>query len=136
MANYNPAKAKTLKYEGGISDNKNDSGKFTYKGIASAFWPDWKGWEIIEELKTKFGYPNNLESNQELQDLVSQFYYNNFWLKIGGDKLINDHIASEIFDTAVNNGIVPAIRMVQQALQTKITGKLDQNTINLLNELV
>lgn len=137
MAKYDSALAKTLIYEGGYVNDPLDSGGETYKGVSRKNWSSWSGWQIIDLAKKNFPneFKKKLDSNNDLQKAIADFYYINFWLKIGGDKLINDHIAAEIFDTAVNNGINTAIKLVQAALEIPQTGKLDNNILNKLNQL-
>jgi len=132
---YVPSLALTLKYEGKWGNNPNDSGGETYKGIARNCWPKWIGWLIIDRYKQLANFPQNLESNKELQQLVVDFYYQNFWTKIGGNKIIDDHISFEIFDTAVNMGITAAIKLTQEALNITPTGLLNNDLINRLNQL-
>jgi lysozyme family protein len=145
--NFSPILAKTMKYEGNYSHDPDDNGGETYKGIARKFWPKWSGWQVVDLMKTKPGFPSNLEIkdknrvipySQNIQEMVKDFYYENFWLAIGGEKIINDKVAGEIFDTAVNMGIKVAIKLAQEALglpKEKITGRLDTETLTLLNQI-
>jgi lysozyme family protein len=136
MAKFDTAFVKTMKYEGGYVNDKNDQGGETYKGVSRVNWPKWEGWSIIDSLKGQSDFSEKLESNQKLQQLVYFFYQENFFEKIGGSKILNDHLAEEIFDTAVNNGIGTAIKLTQEALQIPISGKMDDSFVNALNKLV
>ena len=135
MANFDNAFKKTMVFEGGYVNDPDDKGGETYKGVARKFWPKWSGWTIIDAYRHA-GFPKNLESLPELQKFVSDFYYNNFWVKIAGDKLKNDSLAADLFDTAVNNGVVTAIKLMQKSVNLPETGIADYTFINKLNSLV
>ena len=45
-----------------------------FKGISRKFHPDWEGWKIIDDLIEAGEKP---EENEELQDIVKEFYLNN-----------------------------------------------------------
>ncbi len=104
MANLKISLLKTLSHEGVWSNDPDDSGGRTYKGIAEASNPKWSGWAIINlSLKDK-DFPHCLESNIKLQNSVEECYRTNYWNKISGDKILNQKIADNLFDTAVNMG--------------------------------
>lgn len=140
--NFSPIYARTLKYEGNYSKDPNDAGGETYKGISRVFWPKWVGWQVIDSLKLKPGFPQNLEiktpvsvipQSANLQQMVKDFYYENFWMNIGGERIINDKVAGQIYDTAVNMGIKTAIKLVQGVFKLEKTGILDIKTMQAIN---
>lgn len=107
---------KLLQKEGKYSNNQTDRGKETYKGISRVMHPSWDGWAIIDELKKEGkAFPSNLEPHTVLQSLVLEFYKKEFWDKVRGDD-IPEALASEMFDTAVNQGEGTAIKYLQSAL--------------------
>lgn len=130
----------TFKEEGiwsnGKGKNSNDSGGRTYKGIAEASNKDWKGWTIIDKHLKDKDFPNCLEPITELQDLVEDRYRKNYWNPFFGDKLNNQNIANNLFDTSVNFGPGTAIKMMQQSIKLKSTGIMDEITLNKLNSIV
>jgi lysozyme family protein len=133
---FDSAFFKTMQYEGLYCNNPKDTGGETYKGIARNFWPNWPGWKMIDVLKLdKKSFPKNLTLNTVLNDLIQKFYYDNFWVVIGGNDLFNDEVAKIIFDTAVNNGVVTAIKLVQETLDLPRSGKLDKITMDKLNTI-
>ncbi len=147
MADFKSAFQRLLPVEGGYVNNPRDNGGETYKGISRKFWPQWEGWKIIDALKREPGFPGNLANHQDLKELIAKFYYENFWLRINGDKIIVQEIADELFDTAVNMGVNVSIEFVQTALNLlnrnqknykdiAIDGILGKETIKLLNEFV
>ena len=46
----------------------------------------------------------------------AEFYRKNYWAPVQGDKLSDDALAQELFDTAVNMGVRRAVRFFQEAL--------------------
>ncbi|MBS2100714.1 glycoside hydrolase family 108 protein [Carboxylicivirga linearis] len=124
MARFEKAFEKTLKHEGGYSNHPKDKGGETYKGIARNFWPDWGGWRIIDQLKSK--YPNgnlfaNLDGSIDLNEFVESFYRYHFWDKLNCVHMPQE-IADELFDTSVNMGIGYGAKCLQNALN-----KLNRN---------
>ena len=135
MANLKPALKATLGQEGIYSKDPDDTGGETFMGISRHNFPKWAGWSIIDAAKLKPGFPKILTSNVTLNSMVEQFYNTEFWLKIGGDKLLNAKVAAQIFDSAVNMGIKAAIKMAQQSVGLSQTGVMDIATINALNKV-
>lgn len=78
MANFQRSFSKTSVFEGGYANNPNDKGGETYRGIARNHHPKWAGWKIIDtysKIGAEGSYLNKLcDGNDELQELVAQFY--------------------------------------------------------------
>ena len=124
MADFRSAFVRTLKFEGGYSNDPNDRGGETYRGIARKAWPSWEGWVTVDNLK----YANlPLDDNRQLQVQVEDFYRKNFWNPIKGDSL-PDPVASELFDCAVNCGIGTAVKFLQRAIGVSDDGVFGTNT--------
>ncbi len=124
MTEFKQAFAKTIGYEGGYSFSPADRGGETYKGISRKFFPSWEGWKLIDIYKTKYsGRELNemMGKNDGLQKLVEAFYLENFWIPMNLDSF-NEAIASELFDTSVNQGKWKAASYLQNALN-----KLNRN---------
>lgn len=124
MQNFKQAYQKTSQFEGGYSNDPSDKGGETYKGISRRYWPDWEGWKIIDIYKTKYAgieLNQSLDANKGLQGLVQQFYYEHYWLAMQCDEF-SLQVASELFDTAVNQGKWKAASYLQKALN-----KLNRN---------
>ena len=117
---------KALSAEGLISNNPADKGGFTYKGISQTKHPSWSGWKIIDSILPSLASKRRgtegevLNSNQQLNHLVQEFYHSEFWNKIQGDLLPSQLIADELFDSSINLGVPVASEFLQR-------------TINLLN---
>lgn len=143
MADYKHAIAKVLPFEGyilnkkvGYVNDKDDSGGETIGGIARNIWPNWTGWEIIDVAKKVPGFPNNLVGNMKLYGLLLIFYKINFWDKIGGDFIASQTIGNNLVDSAVNEGIKPAIKRAQEIVLLAQTGIITPELVTKLNLLV
>lgn len=116
MANFDEAFDLIMGYEGGYDNDPYDVGGETYKGIARNYYPEWKGWEIIDQAKEDSRFPYNLRDIEELDKKVKKFYRKLYWNLFWGDKIQNQAIANELFDCGVNLGINRAIKYLQIAL--------------------
>ena len=98
-------------HEGAYSNDPDDVGGETYCGISRVYNPAWPGWDYIDEMKIgQTGFDKVV-----LEPLVRTFYKERYWNPFMGDRLQQD-IANEMFDTAVNMGIGRAIKFLQQGL--------------------
>ncbi len=56
-----------------------------------------------------------------------------YWNPIRGDEILDQEEANRIYDTSYNKYYVTAIKITQEALGVPITGKMDNLTLNKLN---
>ena len=101
--------------EGNYSNDKDDPGGETYKGIARNMNANFEGWKIIDSYKGKKSFPKILEGDQTLQKMVLDFYKKKYWDVFMGDKL-GEETAIEMFDQSVNLGTGRAIEHIQRSL--------------------
>lgn len=106
---------KTLGHEGGYVHDPTDRGGETHRGISRKWFPNWKGWKIIDEAKKSGGFPDILISNSELEKMVEEFYYQEFIQAINLNLINEGAIIHEVFDSAVNCGKKTAVRWLQEA---------------------
>jgi len=120
MADFRSAYYLTMGHEGGYANDPDDVGGETYKGIARNYHSSWEGWKIVDIYKKEGGgvreLNEKLKNASEMQRLVELFYKQHFWDVNRLDSFRSQHIANEMFDTGVNMGIAPSVRMVQEAL--------------------
>lgn len=135
MAKFNLAFSKMLSHEGGYINDPDDLGGETYKGIARNSHGAWSGWSIIDQDKIKSNFPKSLETNEKLQSLVEQFYFNIFWRPLNADQIQNQTSADSVFDFAVNAGTATSTRLVQSIVGTKIDGVIGEHTLNKINSM-
>ena len=144
MADYNDSIMGILQVEAGYSNDVDDSGGETIGGISRNNWPHWEGWNVVDGLKTSSGFPKILMFSVELRKHILEFYKENFWDKVGGDKIADGKIAYELMDTAINQGIKNAVRDVQRSLNLlnnqgkfgediEVDGFIGKETIDAIN---
>lgn len=125
MANFDLYFPKLMIHEGGYVNDPLDKGGETYRGISRKNFPNWMGWDSIDELKpirkgTVF---------QSLEGLVKAFYFSTFWNWAKG---INNQIIAEILvDWRINGGFNP--KKLQQMVGEKQDGKIGPRTIAAIN---
>lgn len=118
MASFELAYNITLGHEGGYSNDPDDAGGETYKGVSRRYHPDWEGWAVIDAYKANNNpkFPECLDIDGPLQDMIKKFYKQNYWNLFWGDTIPNQFIVNELFDTSVNMGISRAIKYLQIGL--------------------
>ena len=134
MAEFKGAIPYILINEGGFSADKDDAGnaggKITYAGITELNYPNWQGWAIIRQHMP-------LSWNEKIQDdnlnsLVNQFYYSEFWQKICGDLIDSQAVATYLLDWQVNSG-AHASKAVQKCCGCVPDGMIGKTTLNSIN---
>ena len=145
----------TLSAEGGFANHIKDTGGMTYSGIARKYNSKWSGWEIIDRVLAK--YPDltqpytvkprsvkflelELRVNNELEMLILDFYYENYFVKSGAKSIseYSQKIAIIMFEVAVLQGIRRAGRTLQRLLNRYynanlvVDGDFGKNSLNAL----
>jgi lysozyme family protein len=115
-ANFDLAFNITMGIEGGYANDQADTGGETYRGISRKNFPSWHGWTLIDEYKKNSGFVQLLAKDSALQQFLRDFYKANFWDVLNLDNCINQSIANEMFDTAVNMGTGIAASFLQISL--------------------
>lgn len=126
---------KTMPNELGYSNDPDDSGGETWRGIARNKNPHSPIWPIVDSYKGQQNFIRNLEKDEALQDLVLQEFKSDYWDMVWGDDILDQDIAAQLYDTAVNVGVSAAIRDEQAAAGQKTTGVMDTQLLNYLNAL-
>lgn len=133
MADFATAFAATMKAEGGYVNDPQDPGGETYRGIARKMNSKWDGWTLIDMAKKEKTFPANLDSDQALQEKIKTFYEINYWDKVRGDDITNQHIAESIFDFAVNAGTIASAKLAQITVGAEPDGTIGPVTLQKIN---
>lgn len=133
MAEFKISFQKTLTHEGGYVNDPDDRGGETYKGISRNSHGSWSGWSLVDQNKIKPNFPKSLESNENLRNLVEQFYFDSFWKPLKADQIQNQSSADSVFDFAVNAGLSTSTRLAQSIVGTKIDGLVGEKTLSKIN---
>ena len=119
MAQFSKAYAILRPLEGAYSNDPNDRGGETYKGIARKKQPAWPGWELIDAAREYSDFPDTLERpalREKLRPLVFAFYKETQWDTFHGDLIESQAVAEELLEAGVNLGLVTAGQFLQRAL--------------------
>lgn len=81
--------------EGGYSNNPNDKGGETNKGITYQTYNSYRKSRGLSPRSVKY------ITDEEVRDI----YYNNYYKASGADKIQNPKLAAYVFDAAVNMGV-------------------------------
>lgn len=135
MAKFIDAYKKVLNNEGIYSNDPDDKGGETYKGISRKANPNWAGWISIDQIKKAHPttFKSILKRTPELEKKVQDLYKDKYWDCFELDDVPNQMVAEQMFDTAVNCGQVAAIKFAQRVLDLRETGVW---SLDLLNKLV
>ena len=134
MASFDRALAYALKNEGFYGIDKDDSGGETIWGIARKKNPHWGGWAVVEQNRNRSNFPDCLKSNTMLLGMRAEFYRNEYWKVIKGDSIINEDVATDLFDRSINQGCHQAISLCQRSLGHVESGVMDSSTLAKINE--
>lgn len=124
--NFENAFRHYLLNEGTYSKHALDPGGETYQGISKYWFPQWEGWETVDQYRHNFSsIPTS--KRYELDAQVSEFYRITFWDRIHGDIIagIDAPISVKLFDTAAHRSVETAIETLQEGL----------NLLNLNNRI-
>jgi lysozyme family protein len=113
LAEFYKAYQLTIAHEGGYSNHPSDKGGETFMGISRVHNSDWRGWGIIDAVKLN---KDDIVNNKKLLDLVYNFYRERYWRRINGSRIPDQDIANELFDTAVNMGVLFTVMLLQKTL--------------------
>lgn len=114
----------TLQFEGGYSNNPNDPGGETNKGIIKTEYDKYRKSKNLPLQSIK------LITDDELNDI----YYNNYWLKASCDQ-IPGRLPVIHFDTAVNCGVTQSSKFLQRSVGVIADGVIGPKTIQTLNDI-
>jgi len=133
MSNFIEAFQKTIEKEGGYTNDPDDPGGETFKGISRKMNSKWEGWTTIDILKRQSGFPANADRDADLREQVGMFYLNNFWNKMKGDEIESQEKAESIFDFAVNAGIGTSSALAQMVVGVKADGVIGSDSLKAIN---
>ena len=112
---YDEAFDRVIGHEGAYQNDHNDRGNWTTGEIGKGELKGTK-WGI-----SAMSYPH-LDIEALTQQEAKEIYYNDFWLRVGGDDL-PAAIVFQLFDAAINHGVGNAIRMLQRAVDVADDGQ-------------
>ncbi|HLO59025.1 MAG TPA: glycosyl hydrolase 108 family protein [Lentimicrobium sp.] len=132
MAKFETAYKLTCGQEGGYSNSSHDKGGETYRGISRKWFPEWKGWKVIDSYKANHDLQQGEYINDfVLEELVYDFFEAEFWDANRLSEITSQEIANEVYDTAVNMGKNTAAVYLQKAVNLLNRNQKDYNDIKV-----
>lgn len=119
MSDFNKAFDRIIGHEGGYVNHPRDPGGETNWGVTK---------------RTARAYAYNGDMRAMTREQAKPIYKSGFWDKVGGDTL-DEAVAFQLFDAAVNHGIGNAVRMMQRALGVADDGIVGNVTFNALHAM-
>lgn len=115
---FENALAKTLGFEGGVSDHPLDRGGLTKWGVTQ------RAYDLYRNRHSQRVRPVTEMDDAEMREL----YREDYWQPIQGDAL-PERLAEMVFDMAVNSGVSAAKRTLQRAVGAHVDGVIGPQTI-------
>jgi lysozyme family protein len=121
-----------LKWEGGLTDDPDDPGGRTYRGVTQSRYNEYR--------KAKKLPPQDVAKMTEQE--MREIYWTYYWLPVRGDEF-DYQLALAVFDTGVNMGPVTAIKLLQRAVNdllprekwVEVDGKIGPQTLSTAKSL-
>lgn len=104
-----------LEHEGGYVNHPNDPGGETNMGI------------------TKRNYPE-LNIKTLTKERAIEIYYNDYWIPMKLDKIMDEDLILAVFDHGVNAGIRTAIKLLQRLIGVTDDGFIGSDTLRGIRE--
>lgn len=131
MADFSKAFSISAAARGGYS--ATSEGAEIYRGIDRRFHPAWDGWEIVDALKFAASDDNELQStlaqNKKLGEKVRNWFKQVHWDRFSGDRIPDQDIAEELFESSVELGVERAVNCLQKSLNLLNAGRKEKRWI-------
>lgn len=136
MADFCKAFDRTEKNEGKNiwTNDPKDSGGETWSGISRKANPNWAGWTILDAKPNKKN--GQVIVDKDLETLKKDLYRKNYWNPIWGDRIKNQKVAEDFYDTGVNMGVGMSIKLSERQYGLPETGKMSETLLSKLNSVV
>lgn len=115
MADFGRAISGLLDREGGYVDDKDDAGGETNFGISKRAYP-------------------SMDIKGLTRSKASMIYLNDYWIPAGCCSIDPQNVASVLFDSAVNQGISTAVKLMQIELGVAVDGLNGPVTTAAIND--
>lgn len=115
MADFETAYKRTAKFEGGYQCDPDDNGNWTggkkYVGVLTGTNFGITAPDLMSHLGR---IPSRNDMRNIPIEMVEEIYKKDYWNPINGDKIVNQDIANELYDSAVNMGVGTAILLMHR----------------------
>ena len=118
MADFDKAFRVSLAARGGYK--AASEGLEIYRGIDRRFHPSWDGWPIVDALKfaasDEHEFQSTLSQNKKLREKVRIWFKQTYWDRFSGDRIRNQELAEELFESSVELNVDRAVNCLQKTL--------------------
>lgn len=122
MANIKLLIPKILKWEGGFSNDPNDAGGATMKGVTIATFRHYYGSSrTVAELKA-------ITDSQ-----WSNIFKKGYWDKVLGDSILSQSVANLLCDWVWMSGVTTPVKNIQRIVGVKDDGQFGPKTLAAVN---
>lgn len=122
MANYKELVPFILRWEGGFTNNKNDRGGWTCKGVT------------LTTFRSVYGQNKNANDLKYItNEQWMHIFKTLFWDKCKADKIQDQSIANMLVDWAWNSGAVHPIKALQRCVGVTADGIVGSRTLAAVN---
>jgi len=141
------AYAQTVGREGAWSEDTDDPGKGTWKGISEVMDPESPIWPIVNKYRELPGFPGNMKNDPELEAATQSTYRRKYWKLMGLDMIKSLVIQCKLFDSGVNVGtgtVSLYLRIILNSFNRKgthwkdivVTTFMDIDALNAVNAML
>lgn len=136
--------------EGGFAHNPADAGGMTVFGIARNYWLKWSGWKTVDSIIAGLLAPGPygttayrawvkhlnylLQANGAFMQSVENFYKANFWDNNRIGEIVDQDVATFLYDHIVNGGGQGA-KWMQEAAGIVADGSIGPKSIAAFNAM-
>ena len=106
--------------EGGFSNDKDDAGKETYRGVT------------IATFRSVYGKDKTVQDLKNMTEQQWRYIYKIYWNSCNADKINNQSIAELVVDWSINSG-VDGRKGVQKVFRLVEDGIFGPKTLGVLN---
>lgn len=122
MANHKILMPFILSKEGGYSNNKNDRGGATMKGVT------------LTTFRSVYGSTKTVADLKAITDTQWEYIFKSqYWDRCKADGIKNQSVANMLVDFAYNSGVGNAARKIQKVVGTRVDGIIGPQTITAIN---
>lgn len=119
--------------EGEQCNVKGDGGGYTYQGIAETSWGQ-KYPRLFARVRANLKQGIKPTKDLALQEMVDDFYYNEWWTPLKGD-LMPEPVALSLINAAINSGAVGAIKRTYEACGLPASNKITEILIQTIHNM-
>jgi len=122
------------KWEGNYDTDPDDSGNWSSGVVNKGYITGTKCGLTAQDFKKVYGYVPSAKEMQELsQPQILKIYKTIYWAFVKGDEIVNQDLANQVFDIAVNQGEGASLKFAKEAVGETTSATFDEFLVKKLN---